>query len=46
MLQTIIFISDIFHLNQETPGFEIAAQRSFQDREIVFDDLPSGINTI
>ena len=38
------FVSDFFCLNQESSSFEIAAELSFQDREFVFDDLPSGIN--
>jgi len=40
------FVSDFFRLNQESSGFEIAAELSFQDREFVFDDLPSWINII
>ena len=40
------FVSDFFCLNQESSSFEIAAELSFQDREFVFDDLPSWIDTI
>jgi len=38
------FVSDFFSLNQKSSSFEIAAELSFQDREFVFDDLPSWIN--
>jgi hypothetical protein len=40
------FVSDFFRLNQESPRFEIAAELSFQDREFVFDDLPSWVNNV
>jgi hypothetical protein len=40
------FVSDFFCLNQEFSSFEIAAELSFQDREFVFDDLPSWINNV
>ena len=40
------FVSDFFRLNQKSSSFEIAAELSFQDREYVFNDLPSWINTI
>jgi len=39
-------MSDFSRLNQESSGLEIPAERSFQDREFVFDDLPSWINDI
>ena len=35
------FVSDFFRLNQESSGFEIAAELSFQDGEFIFDDLPT-----
>jgi hypothetical protein len=44
-IKTIIFISDFFRLNQKFSGFEIPTKHSFQDREFVFDDLLSWINT-
>jgi len=40
------FVSDFFHLNQESSIFEIAAELSFQDREFVFHDLSSWIKII
>ena len=40
------FVSDFFGLNQESSGFEIAAELSFHDREFIFDDLPSWIHNI
>jgi hypothetical protein len=40
------FVSDFFRLNQESSSFEIAAELSFQDREFIFNDLPSWINNI
>lgn len=40
------FVSDFFRLNEKSSSFEIAAELSFQDREFVFDDLPSWINNV
>jgi hypothetical protein len=40
------FVRDFSRLKRGTSIFEIAAELSFQDREFVFDDLPSGINNI
>ena len=40
------FVSDLFGLNQESSGFKIAAELSFQDGEFIFNDLPSWINHI
>lgn len=38
------FVSDFFRLNQKSSSSEIAAELSFQDREFVFNNLPSWIN--
>ena len=40
------FVSDFFHLNEESSSFEIAAELSFQDREFVFHELTSWINGV
>ena len=40
------FVGDFFRLNQEFSSFKIATELSFQDREFVFDDLPSWINNV
>ena len=40
------FVSDFFHLNEESSCFEIAIELSFQDGEFIFNELSSGINSI
>jgi hypothetical protein len=40
------FVSNFFCLNQESSGFEIPTELSFQDREFIFDDLSSWINNV
>jgi hypothetical protein len=40
------FVSDFFHLDQESSSFEIATELSFQDGEFIFDDLSSWINNV
>ena len=40
------FVSDFFRLNQESSRFEITAELSFQDREFIFHELSSRIDTI
>jgi len=40
------FVSDFFHLNPKSSSFEIAAELSFQDRELIFHDLPSWIKNV
>jgi len=38
------FVSDFFRLNQESSGFKVAAELSFQDGKFIFNDLPSRVN--
>ena len=46
MLQTIILLAISFALNQESSRFRITAELSFQDREFIFHELSSRIDTI
>ena len=40
------FVSDFFHLNQESSSFEIPAKLSFQDGEFVFHELSSWVDAV
>ncbi len=40
------FVSDFFHLNQESSSFEIPIELSFQNREFIFHELSSWINNV
>ena len=40
------FVSDFFHLNQESSRFEIPVELSFQNREFIFHELSSWINNV
>ena len=46
MLQTIILLAILFHLNQESSCFDIPVELSFQDGEFIFHKLSSRINTV
>jgi hypothetical protein len=40
------FVSDFFHLNQESFRFEITAKLSFQDGEFIFHELLSWVDAV
>jgi len=40
------FVSDFFHLHQESSSFEIPAKLSFQDGEFVFHELSSWVDSV